>query len=330
MSDALTRPAHAAGLLLVLTLALAGCGDLPHPFQDNPGATAIRLSQPPPARLAVPMPTSSLLPDDAARTWSSAMADALVAKELPAVANRVRKGDWSLVLTAETHGDSVIPTYTVMDPKGVAQGNSQGPAVPSRDWAAGQPQTFQAAAAAEAPQVIALLNGIEAQRQMSDPNSLMNRPPKIYFTGVTGAPGDGNTSLARLMTANLPQMGDIVQDTAKGADFTLAGQIKTAMETGNKQQRIEIQWIVGDAQGRERGRVVQLNDVVPGSLDNYWGDVAMVVAQQAAGGVHDIVLQATGRANKPAGPPGKPGEAPANPGGGAVKPSVNGNDKPTG
>ncbi len=328
MPDALTRPSRLAGLLLVL--ALAGCGDLPHPFQDNPGATAIRLSQPPPARLAVPMPTASLLTDDAARSWSSAMADALVAKELPAVANRVRKGDWRLVLSAATQGDTVIPTYTVMDPKGVAQGNSQGPAVPARDWAAGQPQTFQVAAVAEAPQVIALLNGIEAQRQMSDPNSLLNRPPKLYFSGVTGAPGDGDTSLARQMKTNLPQMGDIVQDTATGADFTVAGQVRTAMEPGGQQQRIELQWIVTDAKGQERGRAVQLHDVQPGSLDSYWGDVAMAVAQEAAGGVHDIVVQATGRGSKPAGAPGKPGDTAPKPGGDAGKPSVIGNDKPTG
>lgn len=321
MPYTLTRFPSSAGLLLAL--ALAGCGDLPHPFQDNPGATAVRLSQPPPARLAIPMPTASLLPDDAARSWSSSLADVLQAKELPVSANQARRGDWRLVLTAEIKGDTVVPTYTVVDPKGKPQGNSEGPPVPASDWAAGQPATFKAAADAEAPKILALLNGIEAQEQQSDPNSLLNRPPKIFFAGVTGAPGDGNTSLTREMTTRLPNLGDVVQDTMKGADFSVAGQIKTAPEP-DKKLRVEIQWIVTDAKGQERGRVVQLNEVPQGSLDNYWGDVALVVAQEAAGGVHEIVLQAAGR-EKPAGPD-KPA-APDKPAGPA-KPTVS--DKPTG
>jgi hypothetical protein len=297
MPATLIRSTQLLGLLSALVLA--GCGDLPRPFEDNPGATAVRLSQPPPARLSIPMPTASLLPDASARAWSSAVADALLAKELPAVANETHRGDWHLVMSAETQGNTVIPTYTITDPKGVPQGDSQGPPVPSSDWAAGQPATFKAAADAEAPKVLALLNGIEAQRQQSDPHSLLNRPPKIFFAGVTGAPGDGNSALTKQMTDRLPNLGDIVQDTTKGADFTVSGQIKTAMEA-NQKQRIEIQWIVSDAKGQERGRVVQLNEVQPGSLDSYWGDVALVVAQEAAGGVHEIVLQASGR-EKPTG-----------------------------
>ncbi len=42
---------------------------------------------------------------------------------------------------------------------------------------------------------------------------------------------------------------------------------------------------------------MQLNEVPPGSLDSYWGEVAVVVATEAAGGVHEVVLQASGRAS---------------------------------
>jgi hypothetical protein len=289
----LRNPTLPTGALALLTL-LAGCGDLPQPFYGRPGATAMRLSQPPPSRLAIPLPGQSLLTDAAAKAWSEALATALLAKELPAAAQQAEPGDWRLVLSAEVENGAVVPTYTVINPKGESQGASQGPPVPASDWAAGQPATLQAAAEAEAPKVIAMLNGIEARRQMSDPHSLLNRPPVVFFKGVTGAPGDGNTSLAKQMTTRLPNLGEVVQDNAKGADFSVEGQVKTAPGAGNT-TRIEIQWIIVDAKGEERGRVVQLNEVPPHSLDSYWGDVAVAVATEAAGGVNEVVIQASGR-----------------------------------
>ncbi len=290
---------RARPLALVAVACLAGCGDLPQPFLGRPGATAMRLAQPPPSRLAIPLPTQSLLTDDAAQAWSNALADALVAQELPASATRAGRGDWRLVLTAELHDGAVVPTYTVLNPHGDPQGSSEGPPVPASDWAAGRPATLKAAAEAEAPKVIAMLNGIEARRQMSDPHSLLNRPPVLYFKGVSGAPGDGNSALTKQMTARLPNLGDVVQDTAKGADFTVEGQIKLA-PGANKTTRVEIQWIVTDARGEERGRVLQLNEVPVGSLDQYWGEVAMAVASEAAGGVNEVVIQASGRGSLPA------------------------------
>ena len=284
---------------LVTLLLLAGCGDLPQPFLGRPGATAMRLAQPPPARLAIPLPTQSLLTDQAAQTWSKALADALVAQELPVTAAEARPGDWHLLLTAEMQDGAVVPTYTVTNPRGVPQGATQGAPIPPRDWAAGDPKILQAAADAEAPKVVALLNGIEARRQMSDPHSLLNRPPVLFFKGVTGAPGDGNSSLAKQMTTRLPQLGNVVQDTPKGADYSVAGEIKTAPGAGST-TRVEVQWIVVDAAGNERGRVVQINEVPLHSLDSYWGDVAVAVASEAAGGVQEVITQATGRATAPA------------------------------
>ena len=184
------------------------------------------------------------------------------------------------------------------NPQGVPQGASQGEPVAPRAWAAGQPATFKAVRPRRRrPSWWPCWTGIEAQRQMSDPHSLLNRPPVLYLRAVTGAPGDGNAALTRLMTAQLrPTLGDVVQDTPKGADFTVAGEVKTAPGAGGT-TRVEVQWMVTDEQGRERGRVVQLNEVPKGSLDQFWGEVAMVVANEAAGGVRDVVTQAVGRAD---------------------------------
>ena len=41
--------------------------------------------------------------------------------------------------------------------------------------------------------------------------------------------------------------------------------------------------------------VVQLNEIPAGTLNQYWGDVAAVVAREAAGGVRDVILTQSGR-----------------------------------
>ncbi|HEY0206388.1 MAG TPA: hypothetical protein VGC15_19830 [Acetobacteraceae bacterium] len=291
-----TRRSILPSLVVAALLALPGCGDLPQPFLGRPGGLASRLSQPPPSRLSIPTPTESLLPDAAATAWAGAIAEALVTEEIPAAANPSRRrGDWALILSAEMRGRDVVPTYTVQNPAGVAQGFSEGAPVPAAEWASGSPAVLKAAAVQAAPGVASLLQKIEAARQLSDPNSLMNRPSRVYFAGVTGAPGDGNTSLATQMQTKLTGLGLVVQDTPRGADFALRGEIKTAVGAKGA-MRIELQWVVvnGDEAAAERGRVVQLNEVPPGSLDSYWGDVAVVVATEAATGVRDVILNSGG------------------------------------
>lgn len=288
---------------LVLAALLAGCGDLPQPFAGKPGALGRILSRPPPLRLAVPAPTNALLPDGADATYADAVAAALVAREVPAEAGPPRKGDWRLDLTAELSGNMVTPSFAVTDPNGKLQGKTQGPPVDAALWAAGAPDTLRQEGAASGPAIATLLTRIDAVLRRSDPNSLLNRPPRVLVADVTGAPGDGNRSLALEMRRLLPQLGEMVQDTPQGADFTVAGQVTTSAGP-DASTRVEIAWHVVDAQGHDLGKVVQLNDVPKGSLDGLWGDVAMVVAQQAAAGIKEIIDRQSGR-SADAAPPGK-------------------------
>lgn len=282
-------------------LLLSGCGGLPRPFEGNPGLTAMRLAAPPPSRLAVPVPAASLLTDAGARAWAGEVADALQAQEVPAVAHPAAKGDWRLAMSAELRGDSVVPSFAVQNPKGVVQGTAEGAPVPAAQWQAADPAVLKQEAAAAAPGIASLLTSIEAARRQSDPNSLVNRPPRVFVSGVTGAPGDGDESLLKQIRLKLPAQGEVVQDTGAGADYALRGEVKTAPGP-NGMRRVEITWIVSDAQGREAGRVAQLNDVPAGSLDRYWGDIAAVVAEQAAGGIDQVIVNQTGPRRKGAGP----------------------------
>ena len=291
--------------LLALVLLLAGCGDLPQPFRGRPGAEALLLSRPPAPRLAVTPPTAALLPDSAADTWAGAVADALTSADYPAVSSLgARPGDWRLVLSAELQGGAVVPTYTVVDPRGKEQGASVGPRVPAEIWASGDPAALKQAAAAAEPGISAMLGRIEAARRQSDPNSLVNRPGRIYLAGITGAPGDGNAALASQIRIKLASRGLVVQDTPANADYKLEGKVDT--EPGvNGTVRVEVQWIVTDPAGTERGRVLQLNEVPPATIARFWGDVAVVVAEEAAGGIRDVVLTQAG-IRKPPRPAGAP------------------------
>jgi hypothetical protein len=279
---------------VLLLFSLTACGDLPRPFQGQPGATAMRLAQPPPARLAVPPPGNALLPDAASKQLADAVAKGLQDQEVPAVASDPRKGDWRLLVTAEAHAGAVIPVFTVENPKGEPQGKAEGKPVPVEAWAAAEPATLKQTATDAAPGIAALLTRIEAARQHSDPNSLLNRPARVDVVDVEGAPGDGNQALTKQMRDKLSKLGPVVQDTANGADFILEGHVRMVQEASNL-QRVEIQWVLKNAAGDERGRIVQLNEIPAGSLNGYWGDVAVVVAQEASGGVRDALLTQTGR-----------------------------------
>ena len=300
--------------VLALPFILAACGDLPQPFRGQPGAMASRLALPPPTRLAVPPPMAALLPNASAELLAGAMAEALVAQDVPAErTSRSRKGDWQLVLTAELRQQQVVPSYSVVDPAGISQGSTEGHPIPIRDWAEGDPATLRQTAADAAPGIVALLSRIDAARRQSDPNSLLNRPARIFVSGVKGAPGDGNRSLDNQMRGRLVDLGLLSQDTAQGADFTVAGEVNTA-PGANGTLRIEVQWIVNDARNNEVGRILQINEVPPAAVATYWGDIANAVAKEASGGVRDVVLNSTGARRPQAGqaaaaPPATGGQA---------------------
>ena len=282
---------------LLLVLALAGCGAYPQPFIGNPGRMGARLALPPPPRLVVVPPAEALLTTTDATAFAADLADALVDKEVPAVVANGTAPDWRLGISAELSqtgtGPQVIPTYTVQNPKGVSQGSTTGPPITAQTWSQAAPVALKLVATRDAPAIAALLDSIKAAVQLSDPNSLVNRPPRIAMGGVTGAPGDGNKSLGAGITAQLSALGIVVQNTPQGADYQVRGEVNVVPAPEQGQSRVEIQWTVIDPYGHEAGHLLQMNNVPTGSLDHYWGDVAQVVTQEAAGGVRDVIVNQT-------------------------------------
>jgi hypothetical protein len=273
---------------LLLCLALSACGDLPQPFLHNPGATAQRLAQPPAPLLAVPPGTDTLLTDAGNKALADQLAQALQTIEVPAIVKTPDKADWHLVTKATDSGTMVQPEFTVIDPTGKVQGSAHGEPVPVADWASASPAILHQVASGAAPRISAMLTSIRIAREKADPNSLYNRTARVEVPDVTGAPGDGNQTLTAQMRARLAVLGPEVLTTPTDADFIVQGQVVMVPEAGHK-ERVEIQWIIKTGSGDERGRVVQLNEIPAGSLDHYWGDVAVVVASEASNGVNDVI-----------------------------------------
>lgn len=300
---------------LLLLLLLTSCGELPEPFLGNPGAAGRLLAQPPAPRLAVPPPTTALLPDAANGMMANTLASALQAQNVPAIAGPAKRSDWKLMTSARLQGPNVIPEFTVVDPAGAVRGRAEGAAVPAAAWSVASSAVLRDSATEAAPRIALMLTNIETAIEHANPNSLYNRPARVMVADVTGAPGDGDRALTNQMRLRLAALGPEVQTEPANADFLVIGHVRV-VPTANRKQRVEIQWIVKTGAGDERGRVVQLNEIPAGSLDRKWGDVAVEVATEAAGGVNDVLRRQTGHTGNPQSPvdkaaavrgqPGKP------------------------
>jgi hypothetical protein len=287
-------------LPLMLPAVLGGCGDYPEPMLHHPGRMGMLLSHPPPQRLVVPVPGRALLDDQSAAMFAHDLSDAMVAQTVPAFAQKPQRGDWVLGVGATLNGNTVTPAYSIIDPRGHVQGNLTGAPVPSQAWADGDATVLTEAAANAGPQLAALLSNIDAALKQSDPNSLYNRPPRLDFSGITGAPGDGDDSLAKEMRQDIGNLGVILVKQQDQADYLMHGLVHVTQVNATT-QHIEIYWIIDTTDGKEAGRVAQLHDIPKGSLDTYWGDVAVVAASQAALGVKEVIDNNIGK--KSAAPP---------------------------
>lgn len=279
-------------LVFLIPVLLAGCGTLPQPFYGNPGPEGARLAVPPPPILIIPPPARALLPDDAAKLYAGDLASAFVALDVPSMAGPAQKTDWRLITTASQRGDDVIPRYTVLGPDGKDYGGRTGAPVNAADWSNGNPDALRKAAAADALTLCKLLAEVNATVQQSNPQSLENRPARIYLGRVTGAPTDGDNALALDIGRDLPGTDGVLVDNPREADFLVSGTVKTEPNAG-QQILVQIVWTVRDSSNRVIGQVTQLHDLKLSDITPYWGDVAAAAASQGASGVQQVISNAT-------------------------------------
>jgi hypothetical protein len=132
--------------------------------------------------------------------------------------------------------------------------------------------------------------------------SVQTPPPAQEHTGpalvvvqpVTGAPGDGETSLTDAMRRHLQAAGVKLADGSAANAYTVKGSVQLgAADSG--QQPIVIRWLVVDPTGKTMEKtVVQRNKVPQGSLDAQWGQVADLAAGEAAKSLAKLLKQSSG------------------------------------
>jgi hypothetical protein len=278
---------------LLALLLLAGCEASPQPFRGRPGATARRLAAPPAYRVAVPASADALLSETRAASYAENLAGALTEQEIPAVAGDPWPLDWRVIVTAERQGNAVLLRYELRDGDGSSLGARGGARVPAARWSSADEQLLAEVARRDAPEVALLVARADAARRALDPESVIARAgaPRVQVVPVRGAPGDGNAMLTARFAEFLVQLGFLPQDVASGAGFAVQGSVSVTPPARGV-QRVEIVWIVTRADGYELGRVAQLNEVPAGMLNGPWGDVAFAAAQEAAGGVRDVLTNA--------------------------------------
>lgn len=224
----------------------------------------------------------------------------------------------------EKKGTKVSYVLDVSDPSGKRvnrfAGEETAPASPSADpWAAITPTVAQAVAAKATGSFVAWLpnahSPVVADKAPPPPvgvgvqkSEVASNPPArkkaalasasapttgsiakegnltALVPAVTGAPGDGSTSLTAAIQRQLQTKGVALADRPTPAAYRVEGVV-TMGATRDGKQPIQIEWIVKDPQGKKLGTVSQKNDIPEGSLDGTWGGVAEQAASAAVQGI---------------------------------------------
>jgi len=122
----------------------------------------------------------------------------------------------------------------------------------------------------------------------------IGRPGALLVSqpSVTGAPGDGTTSLAAALSKELTGNGVVLTKGSNPSAFKVDGKVAVGASQSGKQP-IQIDWTVTDPRGRNLGTVSQKNQIPAGSLNGAWGATADAAAGAAAQGIMRLLRQNT-------------------------------------
>ena len=276
---------------LALAVLLAACQPLPHPFADDrPPAALLKVRD----VAGVSIAPIEGKPTATAAKLGAAVASALLKREIPASDTTASLGSYQLygrvVETPPQQGDATVTAlWRLYDAKGRAVGERSAEVkAKAREWETGSDQAIAQLARRSADALASLLvDESPAEAAKESPGGGRTR---IAIREVSGAPGDGATSLARAVAAVLKRQDLAIADKGEKADLYIDVEV-TVSPVKSNQQHVKILWRVRRADGGEIGTVGQENDVPRGVLDGAWGDLAYSVAVAAGDGLMQLVAR---------------------------------------
>ncbi len=275
---------------VLLALALAACQGEGQSSPVSHAHTVTPALTPPDSAGILVLPVTGA-PQPAANDIAQAMAVALQQADVPASTVASNQHSFRLsstvtMLAAGDAGDAIIVSWTLDSADGRKLGGAESNTTASAAaWRRGGDDIAQALAKPAAPAIAKLV-------ESDAPLPQGGASPAVALGTVSGAPGDGDTALARAMGAALARIHVALAAPGGGKpDYTLSGVVEVSATDG-KNQKVKVSWALQRPDGSEVGRVNQENAVPAGSLDRFWGDVAYAVTAAAAPGVRQLIEQA--------------------------------------
>jgi hypothetical protein len=286
---AAARLAALAALTLPAGL-LAACQPLPHPFaNDRPSAALLKI------RDTAGVSIASIVggPPAIADRLGAAVAKALLKHDIPASATTTSLDSYQLygrVAASRPHdGEATVTAlWRLYDAKGHTVGERKARIdATTRDLASGSLPLVERLAGLSADRLAPLLEDA-APREAADAQP--TGQIRVAVGKITGAPGDGATSLAAAVATVLKRLDLTVVDGRAKADLYVAGEVAVS-PVNPHEEHIKIVWRVRRADGAQIGTVGEENDVPKGLLEGPWGDIAYNVAIAAGNGLAQLVAR---------------------------------------
>lgn len=293
-----------AVLLCVLAPLLAACtGDPPSVFQPETPFTNPLLQ--PGLRGGINVPPIAGLPpggdeDDGpsvgetiAETVSATLRDA----EMPASAAPPVNGRFALLGSVDPRVSGIsriAVAWTLVDDRGeeVRRFTTEQPLDPAGQWMKSM-----------AEQTAAALNRYVMESEGLPPPA--EDMPALTIVAIDGAPGAGGRALARSLEYHLEKAGLTVSDSIEDRGALILGKVSLhparAPAGAEPRETLTVSWTVMRPNGGEFGTIEQANDVIKGTLDRPWGDLAFIIAEGAAEGILDLLRRTAGRARSEGG-----------------------------
>ena len=295
---------HSSILVSIAALgALAACGPVPRPFAHQGAPERSNPLIEVPAGLAVRVDPPSGLKPGLARIAAGEIAARLEKAEVPATTEPAFSA--SLVLS----GVALPPAEAETDLAGKIRWRLTAPSgdvvsefvqlvLGSRQgWEEGDPALAEVIGSGAVGPILGSI-GSAGPAAAGTPAALR----RVRVSGVSGAPGDGDTALADAVRRALLRKGAGIVGAGGESDYQIVGKVDLTPPSGGRQE-ITIRWVVSGADGSELGDVVQRNAIRAGALDRPWGAVAGVIATAAGPGIIEVMDKA--EAAKSAARPGR-------------------------